>query len=457
MNVPTNRRRLLPAAIAVVALCIPLTGLHPVSRAVAQETRPNVLVIVTDDQRGGLSVMPETRHRIGVRGVRFPNAFATTPLCCPSRASIFTGQYAHNHGVKTNGLGSRLDTSTTIQRYLSDAGYMNGLIGKYLNSWNVENPPPHFDYFALSDNGSKKPRYYDSVWNVNGAFRTVEGYSTDYMTRKGKQFLRLADSTDDERPWFLYMAPNAPHYPYTPSETYARAKVPEWSGNPAVFEQDKSDKPLFVQNASASYSHGYWARKKQFRTLMSVDDLVAGVLDKLAKLHESRNTLVLFISDNGYAWSEHGLKGKSVPYLQVTKVPFMLRWPLGAPYRTFDDRLVANIDIAPTIASATGVDDEVEHTMDGRSLLDETWVRDRLLLESWGIHWASTVTPEYQYTEYYDDFDQVEFREYYDLSADPWQLTNLLEDADLTNTPPELPAIQARLATDKSCSGNSCP
>ena len=132
----------------------------------AAATRPNILLIVTDDQPKHTEwAQPNVVAWLAGQGVKFTNGHVTTPLCAPSRSSVFTGKYAHNHGVRNNGASAALDQSTTLQRYLKAAGYRTGLFGKYLNSWPLADNPPHFEDFALL-----QPGYVDAQWNVNGTF-----------------------------------------------------------------------------------------------------------------------------------------------------------------------------------------------------------------------------------------------------------------------------------------------
>jgi arylsulfatase A-like enzyme len=387
--------------------------------------RPNVLIIVTDDQRADhtLQVMPEVRRWFADGGVRFSQAFSTTPLCCPSRASIFTGQYAHNHNVINNQAAARLDQGTTIQHYLKEQGYTTGLFGKYLNSWDMSRTPPEFDRWAVQDGG-----YYDAQFNVQGQLEVIPGSSTDFVEDRTLDFLRLAE-VDDERPWFAYVGVRAPHWDFEPSPRYVGAPVPPWKQNPAHRETDKTDKPRYVQHADDTLGYANEVRKKQLRTLMSVDDLVGDVFESLGRLGESPRTLAVFMSDNGYFWGEHGLMDKRLPYLQSSRIPMLLRWPGHVAPGTVDSRLVANIDVAPTVFDAVGI--EPDHVMDGRSLLGSSQRRS-LLLEymkdpGWAVPtWAALHSDKSQYVEYYAR-KRVSFREFYDLSRDKWQLENLLQ------------------------------
>lgn len=427
------------------------------AKVASKVKRPNILFIVTDDQRGGLEVMPETSRWFGNHGRTFPNAFVTTPTCCPSRTSILTGRYAHNHGVTTNFDPSALDHSTTLHKYLHDSGYRTGFFGKFLNSWGMRNPPPFIDEFAIF---ALPGDYFGGTWNINGNVRSVSSYSTTFTRRRSVRFLRSSETTD-EQPWYLHIAPLAPHAPFTPEPKYRSATVPRWDGNPAVFERNKSDKPPYVRRGDVGFKTGRKIRQKQYRTLMSVDDLVGRIARTLRALRESRDTLAIFVSDNGYMWSEHGLLKKDVPYTQSVNVPLAMRWP-GHIRRSVDRRLVANIDIAPTVLRAARYSNELTVPMDGRDLLGKSWHRRRLLQEHWcNVRnmcnvWASIRRKRYQYVEYYGRSGQIRFREYYNLRRDPWQLRNLLHDGTRANDP-NTNALHRMLRRDRRCMGTSCP
>lgn len=463
---PVLRKWSVPIALlgslAFVLLVVVASGSLPSSRTDTgpEDHRPNVLIFITDDQRRELEVMSAVRSELKRGGRHYPNAYVTTPSCCPSRATIMTGRYAHNHGVLTNKLAHRLDHRSTIQFYLQRAGYRTGYIGKFMNQWRLSRRPPFFTDWAVNSPGrTNREFYFGSKVNVNGDIRTVNQYSTDFFGDEALRFLERSEEDEDERPWLLYVAPNAPHAPYRPAHEYADAAVPLWDPTPSVWEQDRRDKPLWVRKHTVTRTRGRWIRRQQSRMLMSVDDQVQRVLSALDELDE-QNTLVVYMSDNGYAWGDHGLDTKSSPYRESVQVPFLLSWPGHIDAGSVDKRLVANIDLAPTIVEATGASTAGGPPMDGRSLLDPTWIRERLLLEY--LHhgkglvpdWLSVVSPRWQYTEYYGA-GGVTSREYYDLAKDPYQLRNLL-----SNKPGERPAIAPAIAyirQARRCSGGGCP
>jgi arylsulfatase A-like enzyme len=429
------------------------------------EPRPNVLIIVTDDQRSDtLSVMPKTRKWFRAGGVEFPEAVVTTPLCCPSRGSFFTGMYVHNHLVRGNTDSARLDQRATVQRYLQEAGYRTGIVGKYFNDWTLANDPPYFDRWVISRAG-----YTNRPFNVNGTVRRIGAYSTGFIGDRATSMLRSFEGSD-AAPWLLFVTPNAPHGPHLAEPRYQDASVPAWRSTPATRERDRSDKPAGVQNADFGPNEAARVWEKQLRTLLSVDDMVGSLMQELGRLGERNRTLAFFASDNGYLLAEHGLSDKRWPYAQSVEVPFFARWAGHFPEGSTDDRLAANIDIVPTVLGAAGVAPDPEYPVDGRSLLQAA-TRDRLLIEHFRDPlkpnvpaWASITTREFQYTEYYDqDSGEISFREYYDLLDDPWQLDNLYEDTDPHNDPPAgtTAALSTRLARDLRCEGTSglraCP
>lgn len=459
-----SRRNLLAGTAAVGAAAAGLAafpeaaavGNGPVSVAA---TRPNILLIVTDDQPKHTNwATPKIRNWLVTNGVELTNGHITTPLCAPSRSSIFSGRYAHNHGVRDNGHPYKLNQYTTVQRYLQEAGYRTGLFGKYLNSWNLSDNPPYFNSWAML-----QPSYVDGTYNVNGTVQTITGYTTNVLKNRTLNFLDTAAT--DPRPWFAIYTPYASHEPNTSAAQYANTVVPTWNGRPSVFETNKSDKPLYVQDANNTLADGQAVRERQLRTLLSVDDAVQAFKDKLVSLGQLNNTLVFYIADNGYQWADHGLLAKGTPYLPAIEVPFYVSWPAGGlGAGTTDNRIVANIDIAPTILNAAGITPNTPQN--GRSLLS-TYSRDHLLTEWWkqgsaGVKdsWASYTSNTKQYTEYYDLYTdangnpagtgQKTFREYYDLVNDPYQLVNRLYQATSGEEQAlGIPALAAQLAADR--------
>lgn len=455
-------RKSLSLLVLSLVLWTP-AGVTPLAAPTADQEvppRPNILVIVTDDQRvDTMEAMPKTSRIFAENGVTFTNAYATTPLCCPSRASIMTGMYAHNHNVETQTrAGSTLDVGLTLQHHLAEAGYYTGFIGKWLNGWNLAVSPPYLNEVAIFT--SAGIAYTDADWNVDGKVRTIPGYSTDFMTKRSTGFIERAE-TEDDVPWFLVMTPPQPHSPFQPERRFADERFSRWEAPPNVGEDDKSDKPSWVATKKAERYHGRRLRTKQLRTLRSVDSMVAKTFRAMVDNGEAANTLAVFTSDNGYLWGEHGIVNiKRYPYTMSVQVPLYLRWPGHVIAGTTDERFAGNIDIAPTALEAAGLVDRLPD-LDGRSLLQPS-SRQRILLEYWEgdgtplSTWASIRSLDYQYIEYYGEFGTVTYREYYDLVDDPYQLENLLGNEDILDDP-EWITLSNDLEQMRNCSGANCP
>ncbi|MGH9000683.1 MAG: sulfatase-like hydrolase/transferase [Acidimicrobiia bacterium] len=446
-------RRIAVSAVAI-SLVVPAAE---VGSATAR--RPNILVVVTDDVRTeGMDVMPATRRWLGGGGTTFTEAYVTTPLCCPSRASILSGRYAHNPGVRTNSDGHRLDQDTTLAARLARARYRNAIAGKFLLFWDLERPPPHFDRYAIT-NGT---RYHGDAFSIDGRIRRVEQYSTSFIGDTARRYLGEFEA-DDDQPWFVYVAVQAAHSPFVADERHREARVPRWEPGPAVPEEDRSDKPAFVRRHHFSRDRAAEFRRAQLRTLISVDEMMDKLRRELMRLGEEQDTLVVFTSDNGYQWGEHGLRSKGLPYTESIKVPLLVRWPGRIPAGRIDDRLVSLADIAATAAEAAGSEAQGQPPLDGRSLLGEG--RRRQLLVEYAEDrffpyptWALLRGADFQYVEYFDgDRGRAVFREYYDLASDPAQLDNLLGDDETANDPARAERLSADLARARRCGGSACP
>lgn len=418
--------------------------------------RPNVLIVVTDDHRAGdLSAMDQTRAFFGSEGVRFAHAVAATPQCCPARASIFSGRYAHNHGVKSNDptAARRLEARNTMQSVLQDSGYTTAIVGKYLNGWIAD--PPNFDRWAIFLRG-----YRGREFNVDGDTVTAP-YSTAFIERTALRF--LADlERDDRTPWMLVVAPYAPHLTSGDNRAeqvasrYRGTRVEPLSIDPAMRERDRSDKPAFVRSApSDAAALAPSMAKRQRRSLLSVDDMIGAIARRLRALDESDDTIAFFVADNGLLLGEHGLVGKDVPYDPAVRIPFYVRWPGHLEGGRIErSRVVANIDIAPTVYEAADV--EPPYPVDGEDLM--TSGRSVVLLEyfassrrayipSWEARW----TPTTVYVRYASGE-----REYY-APDDPWQINNVYGDEVSGNEPLRARRWDRWLRRATGCSGPSCP
>lgn len=424
--------------------------------------RPNVLIFITDDQRAdALDVMSTTRRWLADQGTEFTEAYVTTPLCCPSRASILTGRYVHNHGVLDNFSAAELDQKSTVHRYLQEVGYLTAIAGKFLNEWDLNNDPQYFDRWAIFRDHLS---YYGVDFNVDGELRTVPGYSTHFVQASALRFLTGFERRDD-RPWLLYVTPLAAHKPFTAEPKYADAAVPPQTLSPAVLEQDLSDKPPFLQHRELGPKGARLTRRQQLRTLMSADDLVGRVMRWLREFGELQRTLTIFLSDNGFLAGEHGLVDKRLPYTESAHIPLLMRWEGHVAAGRKDDRLVANVDVVPTVLTAAGAEASGGFPIDGRDLMSRER-RSHLFMEYFVDpvrpvpQWAAVRTPRLLYVEYYaEDGSRTIFSEYYNLIEDPWQLENALDDPSKVNdpSPEELTSLARMITQGRVCSGTSGP
>ncbi len=390
------------------------------------DPRPNFLLIITDDQRyDTIQFMPKTQELIFDQGVTFSNAYITTPLCCPSRSSMFTGEYAHNHGVLEN--NTKLNVETFINT-LHENGYYTGLVGKYLNSWNGE-PRPEFDYWVSYARG--ETRYNNPNLNVNGTWiRHQDQYVTYVFGDYVQEFLNKAAKKN--QPYILIFATNAPHDPVTPAdEDKGKLKDLPAYRPPNFNEEDISDKPQWM-NENLPMNETEIANMEAFRrnqnlTLLSLDRTIEKIMGTLSETKALDKTMVFFISDNGMHYGEHRLISKNTFYEEAVHVPFAIRYPPLIPSPYTEDRVVANIDIAPTLYELAGL--PIPKTVDGLSLTGllnpETVWREGVLLEGWpprGVYTAIH-TEQFVYAETVDDIAEL-----YDLKVDPYELTNLVND-----------------------------
>jgi N-acetylglucosamine-6-sulfatase len=486
MSSSRMRAGLRPMTAMALTVCLCL-GLLP-GAAWAAPAKPNIVLIVSDDEDvASHAFMPKTRALIEEQGVAFENFFVTYPLCCPSRASILRGQYAHNTQILGNELpwggfkkfrASGLEMST-IATWLQDAGYHTAKIGKYMNRYlpREHAPAPGWDDWYIG--GAKPHDGFNYTLNENG--RVVfygarpQDYVSDVLTGKANGVIRTA--VEAENPFFVYILPYTPHLPAVPAPRhrgmFAEAKLPRL---PSFDEADVSDKPVFIRSLTridegrSAYMQDHY--RKRLETLQGLDDMVESVVSTLRETGQLENTYVIYTSDNGFHLGEHRLPlGKDTVYEEDIRVPMVMRGP-DVPRRGRVDALALNIDLAPTIAQIAGI--EAPDFVDGRSFLpllddpDRPWRKSFLierrhpevqlvrLAKRMGLTQEAILetatfnairTSEVIYVEY-----GTGERELYDLRQDPHQLINVVEDAD----PVLVEALAARMLALEVCSGEEC-
>ena len=377
-----------------VVVCVVLLFLL----APAAHAKRNIVVLETDDQTlASMGVMPKTQQLLGDQGVTFTRSFVSYSLCCPSRATLYTGQYAHNHGVLGNGPPAggytRLDKTNWLPLWLQAAGYRTMQVGKFLNGYGRLSPPTEVPPGWNDWHGTVDPstyRYYGYTVNENGTLRSYgaanepEFYSTDFFARRANEL--IAAAAPSPRPFFLsvaFLAPHsgAPREPDDPQGHPTPAVAPRHANAfssvalplpPSFNEADVSDKPAAIRRrppigvaTAAAIQEGY---QQRLESLLAVDEAVASIVGTLRATGELDDTLILFTSDNGFFHGEHRVRqGKVLPYEPSIRLPLLMRGP-GVPAGERLGQLVTNADLAPTIEDAAGARPGL--AQDGRSLLD---------------------------------------------------------------------------------------
>jgi N-acetylglucosamine-6-sulfatase len=330
-----HHARLWRSPLALATLAFAIAGLPPSSRVNAA-TQPNILFILTDDQTVeelNANAMPYLFSEPGGHWVKFITTFQNTPLCCPSRATILSGQYAHHTGVINNHTGRQLDDSATLATWLDSVGYRTALMGKYLNGYPFRSvsetyiPPGWDEWQAFAK--TRGTAYYDYRLNENGtlvSYGSAESdYSTDVLKNKGLRFLRATSE-----PFLLYFSPFAAHPPYTPAPKYQNAfSSLQMPRTPNFNEQDVSDKPQWIQTKPlltlTQQQNQDRDRRNQYRTLLSVDDAIREFFGVLQSRGILENTVVVFTSDNGHLLGEHRAHAKASEYEESVNVPLRIR------------------------------------------------------------------------------------------------------------------------------------
>ncbi len=404
-------------------------------RVVHAATKPNIIVVMTDDLEVGTfntmlasGLLPNIKSRLVDHGITFDNSFVSDSLCCPSRATFFTGQYPHNTGVVSNsgpnGGVLAFNDSSSIQRWLQEIGYRTGIVGKYLNGYGSDptappasplNPtyvPPGwsstqifldpggytaYDYEVSADGVVLDHRQFgQQTWN----------YHTDMVGLRSMYFVYDTVMNHAGQPFFLEAAPMVPHFqlidrdhqtfvnqcpgadgsqaPYNSGNLYGSALLPAPRHQntifgdtvhyplpqPPSFNESNQNKPLWLQQRKALIATDVDCLQKQYWTRMeamrAVDDMVGNLFTITDALGITSNTMFVFTSDNGFMKGEHRLTEKQVSYEESIRVPLVIRMP-GTTAARHAAQLVLNNDLAPTFADLTGATPTL--TMDGRSLV----------------------------------------------------------------------------------------
>ena len=412
----------------------------------------NVVFILTDDHRYdamGFMGHPflETPHldSLASNGVHLKNAFVTTSLCSPSRASILTGLYTHKHRVIDN---NRLvpDGTLFFPQYLQQAGYKTGFIGKWHMGGAHDDPRPGFDHWiSFRGQGNYLPPGPKYTLNVNGNRVKQKGYITDELTDYAVEWLE--EQKDSEEPFFLYLSHKAVHANFTPAKRHEdRYKDADLSFLPRGKEISASkDAPRWVRDQRNSW-HGIdfsyhsdrgldYLYRRYCESVLAVDDSVGRVLQQLKDMGIHDETLVVYMGDNGFMWGEHGLIDKRVSYEASIRVPMMMQCPELYEGGKVVENVIGNIDIGPTILHAAGLG--TPDYMDGVSFLDlpnqpeMDWRDYFLYVYYWEKNFPQSPTQfalrgdRFKYITYYGLWDVDEL---YDLKTDPGETNNLIND-----------------------------
>ncbi|XP_053303693.1 glucosamine (N-acetyl)-6-sulfatase (Sanfilippo disease IIID), b [Pleuronectes platessa] len=478
----------------------------------AESAKPsNIVLILADDQDvqlGGMTPMKKTRTLIGEAGATFVNAYTVTPLCCPSRSSILTGRYPHNHEVRNNSLTGNCSSpqwqkgpeSEAFPVYLSKQKYQTFFAGKYLNQYgkkdagDVSHVPPGWNHWhALVGNS----QYYNYTLSVDGKEeKHGDSYEKDYLTDLMlNRSLKFLEGRSPYYPFFLMLSPPAPHSPWTAAPQYQKEFADVKAPRDGSFDKPGKDKHWLLRqpiNPMPDSSLNYLdnAYRKRWQTLLSVDDMVETLVNKLDSIKELDNTYIFYTSDNGYHTGQFSLPiDKRQLYEFDIRIPLLVRGPGIKPNQTLKAP-VLNIDLAPTIMDIAGlnlssvnVDGQsflsqmapslrngsvrpfflVEYTGEGHPTPDPACPKqgpgvsqcfpDCVCEDAYNNTYACVRTLDSENNLQYCEFaDSESFVEVYNLTSDPHQLENIVKKVD----PTVLQAMNQRLIKLQSCEGDTC-
>ncbi len=441
----------LSLACALVLMRLPVGSSAAWAADAATAAPRNIIFILSDDHRYDfMSFHPNApkwlrtpaMDRMAAQGAWLSNAFVTTSLCSPSRASILTGRYAHNHGIVDN--TSPIPAGTKFfPELLQAAGYATAFLGKWHMGEVDDSPQPGFTHW-VSFRGQGV--YEDPVLNVDGKRRPVPGYTTDVLTDLALDWLKQHEKDAPDQPFFLYLSHKAVHAEFVPAPRHA-----------GVYQDEPIPYPDTMANTESNYrGKPHWVREQRYgwhgvafpyqgqldfdsfyrrycETLLALDESIGRVLDYLDQTGLARSTLVVYMGDNGFMLGEHGLIDKRQAYEESMRVPMLAYAPGFIKAGSKFPQLVRNIDIAPTFLELAGV--PVPANLDGRSFLPvlkgeaKQWNSELLYEYYWEYAFPHTPTcfalrnDRYKYIYYHGIWDLNEF---YDLQTDPHERHNLI-------------------------------
>jgi arylsulfatase A-like enzyme len=452
-----NRRTFLASAATGLATACSQRGGRP----------PNVLYILTDDQRWdclGVAGHPylKTPHldRLANEGARFANAFVTTSICSPSRASFLSGQYAHQHGVQNN----FTDYPRTLPSWparLKEAGYETAYIGKWHMGEEDDTARPGFDYWT-SHRGQGK--YWDTEFNINGRREEVKGYYTHTVTEMALDWLKRPR----EKPFALCLGHKAPHGKWIPEPKYAKAFDNVEIKRPVTAGLTAPNVPAFVGERVKTWHgidgnlYGHASFEEFVRcyhaTILSVDDSVGELYGALEKSGELDNTLIVFAGDNGFLLGEHASIDKRVMWEESIRIPLIMRYPRAIPRPLVVNQMVLNQDVAPTVLDVCGAAPlEGIPARSCRRLLaggkDPDWRKSFYYSYNYEAEFPYTPnvrgvrTDGWKYIHYPngDGSPDKYLAELYDVAADPLEQKNLINEPGAREKAEELKAELRRL------------
>ncbi|MDA7509828.1 sulfatase, partial [bacterium] len=430
----------------------------------------NIVLILSDDHRhdfmgfmeeGPAFLETPNLDRMAMQGAHFRNAFVTTSLCSPSRATILTGQYMHHHRVVDN-QRPVADGTRFFPEYLQEAGYTTGFVGKWHMGHDHDEPRKGFNHWvSFKGQGT----YFDPELNLNGSRKSFKGYTTDILADQALEWLK---TRTDEDPFLLYLSFKAVHYPFQPA--------PRHHGR---YEDKAIDYPMTMANTESNYqTQSNWIRERRYgihgidhmetgpldkdpvpsfddlyhrycETVHGLDENIGRVLDYLDSSKLMENTIVVYLGDNGFALGEHGFYDKRDAFEESIRIPMLAMAPGLIEPGSKIDPMMLNMDLAPTLLEAANINIQKSMQLDGQSALP--WLRgetipwrDHILYEyHWEWNFPATPTTlairgdRYKYIYYHGVWDRNGF---YDLETDPNERVNLIK----------IPAYQEQILSMRS-------